>query len=156
MKKTVLLILSLCLLACGGSKTVRQAQKTIKGSWVLKSVDYNRTGIYNIKLLNDESISCFETSEWQFIPNNNTGTYFITKGDCETGNRYFNFAIQEVDAQTGLYDFLLKPTDDKGKSETNKGFRIKLKALSETSMQWEQTVSVEGKPFVITMDFKQL
>jgi hypothetical protein len=156
MKKTALLILALCLLACGGSKTVRQAQKTIKGNWTLTSVDYNRTGIYNIKLLNDVSLVCFETSNWQFIPNNNTGTYSIIKDDCSAGDRYFNFAIQEVDAQTGLYDFILKPTDEKGKSEMNKGFRIKLKSLSETSMQWEQTVNVEGSPFVITMSFTQL
>jgi hypothetical protein len=60
-----------------------------------------------------------------------------------------------MNAETGLYDFLLKPTDAKSKSETNQGFRLSLKALSDTVMQWEQTVSVDGKPFTITMNFNK-
>jgi hypothetical protein len=66
------------------------------------------------------------------------------------------FSIQEVDATTGLYDFLLKPTNEKHKSTTNQGFRVELSALSETDMQWQQTVSLDGKPFTIYMNFKKL
>lgn len=156
MRNLLLVLLAVVFVSCGASKTVRQAKKTIKGNWSLTSVTYNKTGTYNVSLLNDVSKTCFENSTWQFIPNNNTGTYAITNTECDTGDRYFNFAIQEIDAQTGLYDFLLKPTNEKGKSETNQGFRIKLKALSETSMQWEQTVSLDGAPFVITMNFSPL
>ena len=65
------------------------------------------------------------------------------------------FTIQEIDAQTGLYDFLLKPTNEKGKSETNQGFRLSLTSLSDTTMQWQQTVSVDGSPFTITMNFNK-
>ncbi|WOD44820.1 lipocalin family protein [Hwangdonia lutea] len=153
MKHLLILLLTVTFVSCGSTKTVRQAKKTIKGNWTLTSVTYNKTGTYNVTLLNDASKACFEGSTWQFVPNNNTGTYAINQTACNTGERYFNFTIQEVDAQTGLYDFLLKPTNEKGKSETNQGFRIKLKALSETSMQWEQTVLVDGAPFVITMNF---
>ena len=76
---------------------------------------------------------------WQFIPNNNTGIYSISKANCSTNDRYFIFTIDEVDIQTGLYNFLLKPTNNKYKSDTNQGFRLRLTLLSDTNMQWQQT-----------------
>ncbi|HMR15124.1 MAG: lipocalin family protein [Confluentibacter sp.] len=155
MKKFVLLCLAIVLVSCGSSKTVRASKKVIKGEWGLNSINYNQTGNYNVTLLNDATKSCFEGSTWQFVPNNNTGTYTINQASCATGLRNFVFTIQEVNAETGLYDFLLKPTNAKGKSETNQGFRLSLTALSETDMQWQQTVSVDGKAFIITMNFNK-
>lgn len=153
MKRIMLLLISVSVLSCGASKTVRNSKKVIKGNWVLNDISYSKSGAYNVNLLNDASKACFEGSMWSFVPNNNTGTYNIDKADCSDGLRYFNFTIQEVDAETGLYDFLLKPTNEKGKSETNQGFRLKLATLSDTNMQWQQTVNVEGSPFIINMDF---
>jgi len=156
MKNFILLFATVCLLSCGASKTVRESEKVIKGDWSLNAITYSKTGEYDVKLLNDTSKECFENSTWQFIPNNNSGTYSIINADCNTGDRYFNFTIQEVDANTGFYNFLLKPTNEKGKSETNAGFRMKLTALSETSMQWQQTVTADGTPFIINMNFTKL
>lgn len=156
MKYTLITLLSIFLLSCGTSKTVRESKKVIKGDWMLNSITYSEPGTYNVTLLNDASKACFEGSSWNFIPNNNTGTYVIDKANCSTGERYFVFTIQEVDAETGLYDFLLKPTNEKNKSETNQGFRLKLASLSDTMMQWQQTVSVDGSPFTINMNFTKL
>lgn len=141
------------VLSCGTSKTVRDSKKVVKGFWTLNSITYDQAGKYNVTLLNDTSKNCFEGSTWQFIPNNNTGTYSINETSCTTGVRNFVFTIQEVNPQTGLYDFLLKPTDAKYKSDTNQGFRLSLMSLSDTSMVWGQTVYVEDKPFAITMNF---
>lgn len=153
MRRIILLLIAVTVFSCGTSKTVRESKKVIKGDWVLNAINYSALGSYNVTLLNDTSKECFEGSTWSFVPNNNTGTYNITDNSCATGIRYFNFTIQEVDEQTGLYHFLLKPTNEKGKSETNQGFRLKLTGLSETTMQWQQTVNVDGKPFLINMNF---
>ncbi len=153
MKQLLIAILAITLVACGTSKVVRDSRKVIKGNWVLNNIAYSEAGTYNVTLLNDASKVCFEGSTWQFVPNNNTGIYNINGADCATGPRNFVFTIQEVDATTGLYSFLLKPTNEKYKSETNQGFRLKLSALSDTDMQWQQTVTVDGKPFTITMNF---
>ena len=155
MKKLMLICLAIVLVSCGASKTVRESKKVIKGDWTLSTITYSKTGKYNVTLLNDTSKDCFEGSSWQFIPNNNTGTYTINESSCSTGVRNFVFTIQEIDPQTGLYDFLLKPTNEKHKSETNQGFRLSLTSLSDTYMQWQQTVSVDGKPFTITMNFNK-
>ena len=157
MKKLALSIgIVLMILSCGTSKTVRDSKKVIKGEWTLSSITYSTAGKYNVTLLNDTSKDCFEGSTWQFIPNNNTGTYTINETSCSTGPRNFVFTIQEVNKETGLYDFLLKPTNEKQKSETNQGFRLSLTSLTDTMMQWQQTVSVDAKPFTITMNFKKI
>ncbi|MFD0990652.1 lipocalin family protein [Mariniflexile jejuense] len=153
MKKLILLCFAIGLVSCGASKTVRVSKKVIKGDWVLNSITYNQAGTYNATLLNDAPKACFEGSTWQFVPNNNTGVYSINNASCASGERHFVFTIQEVDAETGLYDFLLKPTNEKHKSETNQGFRLKLAALSDTNMQWQQTISVSGSPLTINMNF---
>ncbi|EPR72207.1 hypothetical protein ADIWIN_2707 [Winogradskyella psychrotolerans RS-3] len=153
MKKIALLCLTVCFLACGSSKTVRQSKKTIKGDWTLTSIKSSAIGDLKITLLNDAEKACFENSTWQFIPNNNTGNYTLSGMSCDTEQRYFAFTIDEVNEDTGLYNFLLKPTNEKGKSETNVGFRLELTALSETTMQWQQLVTLEGRPITITMNF---
>jgi hypothetical protein len=156
MKKIILIFLAIGIVSCGASKTVSDSKKSIKGDWTLSTITYSKTGKYNVTLLNDTSKDCFEGSTWEFIPNNNTGTYSINESSCSTGVRNFVFTIQEVNADTGLYDFLLKPTNQKNKSENNQGFRLKLSAMSETDMQWQQTVSVDGIPFIINMNFTKL
>lgn len=156
MKKAILMVFAIILMSCGSSKVVNNAEKTIKGNWSLSSITYDKLGTYDVTLLNDAKKECFEASTWQFIPNNHTGTYSIINGDCATGDRYFNFTIQEVSYETGHYDFLLKPTNEKGKSDTNQGFRMKITLLTDTEMQWEQTVNVNGSPFVINMNFNKL
>ncbi len=157
MKKTILLaILAAVFFSCGTPKTVQESRKIIKGYWNLDTISYSESGTFNITLLNDTSRECFEGSQWRFIPNNNTGIYTISDSNCPTGDRHFIFDIQEMNTETGLYDFLLKPTNEKNKSETKVGFRLRLAQLSSSSMKWEQTVNLEGKPFTVYMNFSKI
>lgn len=157
MKKTILLvILTAVLFSCGTPKTVQESKKIIKGNWSLDNISYSESGTFTLTLFNDTSRECFEGSNWRFIPNNNTGVYAISDSNCPTGDRHFIFTIQEMDSATGLYDFLLKPTNEKKKSETKVGFRLRLSHLSNSSMRWEQTVTLEGKPFTIYMNFSKI
>ena len=155
MKKRALLIVVASLILACGPKTVIQSKKVIKGYWTLTDISYSESGTYNVTLLNDTSKECFEGSSWRFIPNNNTGVYAINNGNCPTGDRHFVFTIQEMNKETGLYDFLLKPTNEKNKSDDNRGFRLRLSQLNDSSMRWEQTVTLDGKPFKINMNFSK-
>lgn len=155
MKKfVVFIILASIAFSCGTPKTVIQSKKTIKGSWTLDNISYSELGSFDVTLFNDVSKECFVNSTWNFIPNNNTGIYTILDPHCiSTGDRHFIFTIQEIDFNTGLYDFLLKPTDAKENSVDNVGFRLQLTQLTETQMRWEQTVLLNGNPFIIYMNF---
>ncbi len=152
---TISLIAAL-FMSCGVPKTVQESKKVIKGYWNLNSISYSESGNFNVTLLNDTSKECFEGSTWRFIPNNNSGVYTINNGNCPMGDRDFIFTIQQIDQTTGLYDFLLKPTNEKHKSETGEGYRLRLAQLTDNSMKWEQTVSLSGQPFTIYMNFSKI
>jgi len=159
MKKLFLLtVVAALAFACGTPKTVTESRKVIKGYWSLDRISYTEDGTFNVKLLSDTSAECFEGSTWRFIPNNNSGLYTINDPNCPTGERNFIFSIQQLDETTGLYDFLLKPTAKLGKPDKDNsiGFRMRLAQLNETSMRWEQTVTLEGKPFKINMNFSKI
>ena len=157
----ILLLVAATMGACkssGSSMTAKPketnvANKTLKGEWTLQSIRYSQQGKYDVTLLQDTSKECFEGSTWKFVPNNNRGHYTINNSGCSTGQRNFIFIVQQIDKATGYYDFLLKPTNEKYKSENNAGIRLHLASLSDNSMVWEQTVRVDGKPFVISMNF---
>lgn len=155
MKKIILLIVLLSsIISCSTTyKAVRTSKKIIKGNWTLNTISYSDYGSFKITFFSDVTKNCLEGSNWQFIPNNNTGTYTIESEGCLKGERNFVFTIQKVNPETGLYDFLLKPTDAKNKSVDNKGFRLHLTQLTATNMQWEQTASIDGKSFKINLNF---
>jgi len=152
---TVLLI-AFTFLSCGTTKTIRNSKKVIKGAWELSEVSFSDYGSFRTTFFGDASKSCLEGSNWVFVPNNNTGTYLIEKGNCSPGLRNFIFTIQEVNPETGLYDFLLKPTDEKKKSADNKGYRVNLSQLSDIDMQWVLKTSIDGKTITINMNFTKL
>ncbi|MBL4746563.1 MAG: lipocalin family protein [Flavobacteriaceae bacterium] len=157
MKKTILVLLvSIILSSCGGTKVIRQSKKVMKGAWELSSITYSESGNFNVRIFNDLTAACFKGSTWNFIPNNNSGSYTIDQGTCEPGTRNFIFKIQEINVQTDLYDFLLKPTDVNHKSDSNQGYRLWLEQLSAETMKWRQTVTLEGKPFHIYMNFNKI
>ena len=153
----ILLFTASILASCGGTKKiVNKAEKTFRGAWALNDITYpGSKGEYKVILFNDASKNCFMNSDWFFVENNNTGTYTLTGSDCTLGERNFRWDVQAVNPETQNFDFLLKPVNEKGKSETNTGFRVNLISLTETTMVWEQTVSVDGKPFTIRMNFNK-
>lgn len=158
MKKLSVLAICILLLSCSASqKTISAAKKTLKGTWSLDNITYDRSGIFEVTLFDDASADCMSGSTWTFIPNNNTGYYQVNQASCiATGNRNFRFTIPEPDA-TGNYSFLFKPIDEnKNSTNNNKGYRMTIQQLDESVMTWTQTVSLEGKPFVITMNFNKI
>ncbi|HET8809353.1 MAG TPA: lipocalin [Flavobacteriaceae bacterium] len=156
MKKTVLLLFAITLLsACGATQIERQAQRTLKGDWMLNRISYpDSQGIFEVNLFNDASASCFTGSSWNFVPNNNHGIYTINDASCATGERNFIFDVIETTPDSGIFDFTLKPVgEDENPRQVNTGYRLNLVSLSDTNMVWEQNVSLEGEPFTIRMHF---
>lgn len=149
MKNLIVVALSLILFSCGATKNVRTKEKIIKGNWTLNKIVYSKTGDYKVTMFKDSPNECFEGSSWKFVPNNNTGSYTINSTNCVSGERDFIFVVQEIDAASGYYDFLLKPKN----RENKEGFRLQLTELSETTMQWKQYLNVNGTQFIINMNF---
>ncbi|MDR6301611.1 lipocalin family protein [Mesonia maritima] len=156
MKKILFLCFTVVLIsACGTTKIERQAERTFKGNWTLNSITYpNSNGFVDVTLFDHAKANCFRNSDWNFVSNNNQGQYNLTGADCPSGTQNFTWAVQEVNAETGLYDFTLKPVDEgENARKLRTGYRLSLKSLTENNMVWEQTVSFEGNPFIIRMSF---
>lgn len=153
MKKNILLILIISLISCGTSKVVRESEKNLKGNWILNKVSSTVVGELKIKILGNSTRDCFIGSRWEFIPNNHTGFYILSGNRCALDENYFKFSIDEVNKTLGSYDFLLKPTDKRGNSESNKGYRLELTSLNQTTMTLKNTVNFEGKPMTLTFNF---
>ena len=155
MKKIALILFVMgTLISCGSSAVVKEARSTMKGDWVLSSIAYpGNEEALQVTLLNDTSSECLENSKWSFISNNNTGSYVPAKIMCGTQPRYFRWSVTESTA--GNYDLMFKPTDEKYKSATDQGFRLNLTNLTENQMVWEQTITFEGEPFTIRMNFNK-
>ncbi|WP_418513105.1 lipocalin [Corallibacter sp.] len=156
--KLMLFIVAVALVACGSTKTqtTNLSKRIMKGYWALNTITYSQSGEFNVTLFNDATADCFKGSTWRFIPNNNTGIYTLSGLDCDNTEKHFVSTFDKIDKDSGLYDFLLKPTNEKHKSETNNGFRVSLTHLDDTTMQWQQTVSLDGKPFTIYMNFTKI
>ncbi|MFT5752526.1 MAG: hypothetical protein ACI828_001882 [Flavobacteriales bacterium] len=157
MKKIMIIMFaSLITIACGPSKTIKESKKTLKGTWTLNDITYDRSGTFNVTIFQDTSAECLEGSTWRFIPNNNFGNYEVVNENCPSGKRYFIWAIPDTGDSATNYDIILKPTDAKMKSTmNNKGFRLNLSYLSDDQLEIKQTLQMDGKPFTITMAYSK-
>lgn len=153
MKKIILLLIVAGIMtACGTSKIERQTQRVFKGNWILTDISLP-SALVDVSLFDEADSKCFETSEWHFVPNNNKGSYELF--NCAPGQRNFVWSVQQGNAEEDFY-FMLKP--DTGAQKITKartGYRLRLVSLDDTQMQWEQTVTHEGKPFTIRMNFSK-
>ena len=159
MKKIAVLILSMAfLVSCGTSQVANEARKTMSGDWQLTSITYpgNDQNV-QVSLLDDIQARCLENSSWNFISNNNTGSYEPSGMNCDANPRFFIWSIDDTNAAAGNFDLMFKPTNSDHKSESgNIGYRLNLTNLSGSQMVWEQTVQFEGRPFTIRMNFNKL
>lgn len=158
MKKLAsLFIIALLLTSCSLSKQEKTARKTIDGTWTLTKITYDSPGTFNSILFDDTTASCFEGSQWFFRSNNSTGTFDIINADCPTGVRNIRWSATEIGKNTGNYDFTMKFTDEKKNDiQKNTGYRMALNYLDENTMKFTQTVSFEGSPFKINLNFSRI
>lgn len=157
-KNLVMFLIILVLSSCGSTKIVKESRQALKGYWNLDEINYNNTpGIYKVTLFGSVSSECMVGSKWRFIPNNNFGNYELVNGECSGDKNYFVWSIPEEASSTNSYEVLLKPTDEKMKSTmNNKGYRLNIQYLSEDTLQFTQTVTVDGSPFTIVMNFSKI
>jgi len=160
MKKIVVLILSLIIFNCSPSKPIKTEKKetSISGKWLVESITDNNETILtqDAPLLNDVSFLCFNQSIWKFNPANNSGEYHINDLYCKFGKRLFSLNAKQKNTQGVSYDFTLTPNQKKGKKINSKPYKFKLIAVSETTMQWQQSVMLNNKMTTININFKKL
>jgi len=143
--------------ACSVSKSVRNQQNLISGSWTLENIKYeNNTGAFNAVLFNDASAVCFEGSDWFFRDNNSTGRYTIQQGSlCEGGDRFIRWSVVER-PENYKAQLQFKFIDEKFKDlDAGRGYRLEISELSAAEMILRSNVSVDGSSITIVYEFSK-
>jgi hypothetical protein len=153
MKKVLLtgMIGTLFAVSCSSANQAQNARADfmkLKGSWEISSVDYDKQ--YKIKPFDEGAdAQCFVGSQWNLVPNNNTGSYALAGGgDCPTVTRAIKFDVSKEKE----FSFKVIDAGVKAKNVTA-GYVLDFQNQTPTSFTLVQNVPFEGKILKVYYNF---
>lgn len=152
MKKVLLtgMIGTLFAVSCSSANQAQNARADfmkLKGSWEISSVDYDKQ--YKIKPFDEGAdAQCFVGSQWNLIPNNNTGSYSLSGGDCPTVTRAIKFDVNSEKQ----FSFKVIDAGVKAKNVTA-GYVLDFQNQTPTTFTLVQNVPFEGKILKVYYNF---
>ncbi|MFT3919172.1 hypothetical protein [Cloacibacterium sp.] len=153
MKKVLLtgMIGTLFAVSCSSANQAQNARADfmkLKGSWEISSVDYDKQ--YKIKPFDEGAdAQCFVSSQWNLIPNNNSGSYALAGGgDCPTVTRAIKFDV----SKDKEFSFKVIDAGVKAKNVTA-GYVLDFQNQTPTSFTLVQNVPFEGKILKVYYNF---
>ena len=153
MKKVLLtgMIGTLFAVSCSSANQAQNARADfmkLKGSWEISSVDYEKG--YKIKPFDEGAdAQCFVGSQWNLVPNNNTGSYALSGGgDCPTVTRAIKFDV----SKDKEFSFKVIDAGVKAKNVTA-GYVLDFQNQTPTSFTLVQNVPFEGKILKVYYNF---
>lgn len=153
MKKVLLtgMIGTLFAVSCSSANQAQNARADfmkLKGSWEISSVDYDKQ--YKIKPFDEGAdAQCFVGSQWNLVPNNNSGSYALAGGgDCPTVTRAIKFDVSKEKE----FSFKVIDAGVKAKNVTA-GYVLDFQNQTPTSFTLVQNVPFEGKILKVYYNF---
>ncbi len=153
MKKVLLtgMIGTLFAVSCSSANQAQNARADfmkLKGSWEISSVDYDKQ--CKIKPFDEGAdAQCFVGSQWNLVPNNNTGSYALAGGgDCPTVTRAIKFDV----SKDKEFSFKVIDAGVKAKNVTA-GYVLDFQNQTPTSFTLVQNVPFEGKILKVYYNF---
>lgn len=153
MKKVLLtgMIGTLFAVSCSSANQAQNARADfmkLKGSWEISSVDYDKQ--CKIKPFDEGAdAQCFVGSQWNLVPNNNTGSYSLSGGgDCPTVTRAIKFDV----SKDKEFSFKVIDAGVKAKNVTA-GYVLDFQNQTPTSFTLVQNVPFEGKILKVYYNF---
>ena len=153
MKKVLLtgMIGTLFAVSCSSANQAQNARADfmkLKGSWEISSVDYDKQ--CKIKPFDEGAdAQCFVGSQWNLVPNNNTGSYSLAGGgDCPTVTRAIKFDV----SKDKEFSFKVIDAGVKAKNVTA-GYVLDFQNQTPTSFTLVQNVPFEGKILKVYYNF---
>ncbi len=151
-------VLSLFLMSCSITKSVRDQRNLISGTWMLDNVSFEgNQGTFKAVLFNDADAICFEGSNWFFRDNNSTGRYTIKNGSlCSGGDRFIRWSVVErAENYSGQLQF--KFIDEKLKDISGGvGYSLNIAQLTAQQMTLKSNVSVDGESVTVVYEFSKI
>jgi len=155
-KFLLVLSLTLVLFACKSStpslspKSSRSTQSGFKGNWQITRVLTPGTDYFKVNSFQIADSKCFIGSTWNFIPNNNKGSFSLNQSGCTSFSSPIVWSIDK----TG--QFMLKIVEAGVKSKkVTQGFLLRVANKTETSFQLIDVVNIGGQNKEITYQFEK-
>ena len=157
MKKLLLLsLLALFFVGCkttsvGNTKLDTSSQVDLKGNWRVSSVTYPGSEYIKVNSFDIADSQCFVGSTWNFISNNNKGSFSLNKSDCASYNSPITWYINKEGK------FVLKVLDEGLKSKKVKtGYFLGVENQSENSFQLVDKINVGNNPTKVVYQFEKI
>ena len=127
-----------------------KANAKLKGSWIIESVEPKSSKL-SVKGFDGQNITCYEGSNWNFIPNNNTGNFALSSSNgCYATQSNITWYI------TPQQDFIMKLVDQGVKAKTIRtGLTYKIENISESYFSLVQRVPFESEFIRVVYHFRK-
>lgn len=130
------------------AQAMRSQVMKMKGLWQISSVDYDKS--YKIKPFDEGAdAQCFVGSQWNLVPNNNTGSYTINGGGaCPMVTQPIKFEV----TKNNEFKFKKVMEGEKAKNATA-GYVLEMQNLSQDNFTVVQNVNFEGANLKVYYNF---
>jgi hypothetical protein len=154
MKKILLIFTATLLFSCNASKLVRETEDSLNGEWSLTEVSYpDSSGFFDVTLFKTAEATCFESSVWKFVANNNRGTVNLSNSSCSVNQQNIVWSLEESTMPNYLYNVVLKMAEDGKAKKEDQGSRLQVNEVSENTMSWDLNVQYQSKPIIVRLKF---
>ena len=157
MRKLLLLgVFALIFAGCkttsvGNTKLDKSSQVDIKGNWRISSVSYPGSEVIKVTSFDIADSQCFVGSTWNFISNNNKGSFILNNSDCASYSSPITWYINKEG------QFVLKVLDEGLKSKKVKtGYFLMVENQSENSFQLVDKINVGNSPTSVVYQFEKV
>jgi hypothetical protein len=141
--------------SCSVSKEARSMKKHINGNWILQTITAEGiTGVVKTRLFNEADLGCFIGSEWNFISNNNMGSYTLVdkNKNCPLLKRFIRWSVYEP--ENAAKEFQFKRLDDKKNAMDNgDGYRLTITEHGDNNLKLRSDMVFDGHAGAIIYNF---
>ncbi|PUZ26491.1 Lipocalin-like domain-containing protein [Chitinophaga costaii] len=145
-----------CAPKTAATGTTSFSKRALNGSWILTDIQFD--GIpkgSKVSIFDEAPYQCFIGSQWDFVSNNNKGSFTLTATDngCSTGNQPIIWSIVQENGDN-VFQFKKLFNGDKAKNVTT-GYKVSLSDVQATSMTWRAAVGFQGQTGYLVYSFQR-
>lgn len=133
------------------TKVDNKTERTIKGNWIISSVDYPGSEYIKVNSFQLADSQCFQGSTWKFVSNNNKGEMALTKMGCPA----FSSPITWFVNKEGQFVLKVLSAGEKAK-KVRDGYVLSMANQSENSFQLIDKIDVGGKMTDVVYQFTKV
>lgn len=149
------LLLTIVITSCSTQqKIAKQSETAFRGDWTLDEIvsDQNENVVIT-KLLDHESVECFEGSTWHLVANNNSGYYRLEGPNCPSNEFDLKWYMEQDGAD--IYFWFKRVTDDVKHKNVKDGYKMKLVSVDDTTAHLMHEVPFEAGKMAIHYYFSK-